>query len=55
MSNSIHDHIDEKLSGLAAGKTLEPVLMSGKASYKATKKGDVVTMTPVSAVILKIK
>ena len=44
-----------QLSGLAAGKTLEPVLMSGKASYKATKKGDVVTMNPVSAVILKIK
>ena len=44
-----------QLSGLAAGKALEPVLMSGKASYKPTKKGDVITMNPVSAIIVKIK
>lgn len=39
----------------AAGKTIEPVLMSGKAAYKVTKKGDVISMNPVSAIIVKIK
>lgn len=37
-----------------AGKKLSPVLMTGKASYKVTAKGDVLTMQPTSAMIVKV-
>ena len=43
------------LSGLKAGTTLKSVMMSGKASYKVTEKGDTITMNPVSAMIVKIR
>lgn len=37
-----------------AGKKLAPVLMTGNASYKVTAKGDVLTMQPTSAMIVKV-
>ena len=38
-----------------SGKRLEPVLMAGKAAYKVTSKGDVLTMQPTSVMIVKVK
>lgn len=41
-------------TSLKAGKSLTPVLMAGKASYKTSKKGDVITMNGTSALIVKL-
>ena len=38
-----------------AGKSLTPVMMSGKGAYKVTAKGDVVVLQPTSALIVKVK
>lgn len=42
-------------SGEKAGKSLVPVLQTGKSTYKVTKNGDVLTMQPTSVMIVKVK
>lgn len=42
-------------TSLKNGKSITAVMLSGKATYKVTAKGDVLTMQPTSAIIVKLK